>query len=101
MSKRKRYILLGILASLLIGILVLVLLLRPKDFSPEIQDDVISDTDTMPDYTVEGISTELGDLTVYDVTVNGEPYKLVKIKGQSDQLIPYEDYYRAEVGDTE
>lgn len=105
MSKRKCYLLIGLLAFLLIGILVLCLLLRSvnnKAPSKPIEEDTyVEDSIEGPVYEVEGISTELGDLTVYDVTVDGEPYKLVKIKGEPDQLISYKDYYRAEVGDTE
>ena len=105
MSKQKRYILIGLLAFLIVGILVLCWLIKPAEDVGVVDsgEEEVPITDSIDGtvYEVEGIATELGDLTVYDVTVDGEPYKLVKIKGQPDQLISYEDYYRAEVGDTE
>lgn len=105
MSKQKRYILIGLLAFLLVGILVLCWLIKPAEEvgSVDSGEEEVPVTDSIEGtmYEVEGIATELGDLTVYNVTVDGEPYKLVKIKGEPDQLISYEDYYRAEVGDTE
>ena len=105
MSKQKRYILIGLLAFLIVGILVLCWLIKPAEdanLADADEEEVpVADSIDGDMYEVEGIATELGDLTVYDVTVEGDPYKLVKIKGQPDQLISYEDYYRAEVGDTE
>lgn len=105
MSKQKRYILIGLLAFLIVGILVLCWLIKPAEDANVADSDEeevpVTDSIDRDMYGVEGIATELGDLTVYNVTVDGEPYKLVKIKGQPDQLISYEDYYRAEVGDTE
>lgn len=105
MSKQKRYILIGLLAFLIVGILVLCWLIKPAEDVGVVDsnEEVITVTDSVTGavYDVVGITLELGDLTIYNVTVDGELYKLVKIKGQPDQLISFEDYYRAEVGDTE
>ena len=37
---------------------------------------------------------------MFDVTINGEPYVLIRAKGEEDKLMPRDEYFGADIGDT-
>lgn len=102
MSKVNRCVLIALLLVMVHFLLFLYGLLSSNNNSEVNMHTVNEDvpTEKSEEYVIKGKQLELGDLSVFEVTVDGEPYMLIRAKGKADELVPRDEYFGADIGDT-
>lgn len=100
MHKVNRCILIALLLVMVHFLLFLYSLLSNNDTianNAAIEDVPVEESE---EYVIKDKQLELGDLSVFDVTIDGEPYVLIRAKGKEDKLVPRDEYFGADIGDT-
>ena len=102
MSKVNRCVLIALLLVMVHFLLFLYSLLYLNNNSPVVSDDTSEavPVEEQEQYVIKDKQLELGDLSVFEVTVDGEPYMLIRAKGKEDELVPRDEYFGADIGDT-